>query len=458
MRTFTLSLLLFVAGCTSAAEPGPVWQPGVIYPPIHTAPRGLREVRGLVHAHSVYSHDACDDEPFIDGAPNAQCVKDFRAGLCATLHDFVMLTDHSAMFADHEFPDVLLYDQVRGDGLVERNGSAVASWLACDDDHAALVLAGCETSAGMPVGLEAHVALDPAARSSVYGARTAEAMATLQAQGAVTLIAHTEGATVDELVTLPVDGFEMYNLHRNLMANTEPMVDMLLRLAVDEMESLPHPDLSLAPILQEDPVYLDTWAQVLARGVRRSTVLGSDCHRNSLPALLADGERVDSYRRVMAWFSNHVRFVPEPGGAWDDRQLKDALRAGQLYGAFEVFGYPQGFDAYAETTTGSVEMGGEVQLAAQPTLVAVAPAVINLDPYVEPPVITVRWLLARDDGTWEEVRRGKGEIHHVPTQPGAYRAEVRILPLHLRDYLALYTEAVLAHDHPWIYANPIYIR
>ncbi|MBI3179493.1 MAG: hypothetical protein HYZ27_07505, partial [Deltaproteobacteria bacterium] len=145
-------------------------------------------------------------------------------------------------------------------------------------------------------------------------------------------------------------------------------------------------------------------------------------------------------------------------GAWDDRQLKDALRRGQVYGAFEVFGYPEGFDSYAETSTGIVEMGGEIALASEPTLVAVAPTLINLDPDAEPPVITVRLLLARAGGTWEEVKRGKGEIRHLPSEAGAYRVEVRILPLHLREYLAIYTDAALAQDHVWIYANAIYVR
>ena len=31
------------------------------------------------------------------------------------------------------------------------------------------------------------------------------------------LVAHTEDWTVDQLVNLPLDGFEMYNIHANLL-------------------------------------------------------------------------------------------------------------------------------------------------------------------------------------------------------------------------------------------------
>src|SRR4051812_29485339 len=40
------------------------WHPGVVMPSIGAAgPRGLLDLRGLIHAHSVYSHDACDNAP-----------------------------------------------------------------------------------------------------------------------------------------------------------------------------------------------------------------------------------------------------------------------------------------------------------------------------------------------------------------------------------------------------------
>ncbi|HEY1100637.1 MAG TPA: hypothetical protein VGF99_16980, partial [Myxococcota bacterium] len=111
---------------TSTVEPPPPpstsWAPGTMLPSAHEARRGLVDVRGLVHAHTIYSHDACDGEPVDDdGVRNAVCLDDLRRGLCQTRHDFVMFTDHDSDFAAIEFPDTLLFDAARGDVLVEHD-------------------------------------------------------------------------------------------------------------------------------------------------------------------------------------------------------------------------------------------------------------------------------------------------------------------------------------------------
>src|SRR5690606_41948886 len=114
--------------------------------------------------------------------------------------------------------------------------------------------------------------------------------------------------------------------------------------ALDDPASLPASDLVLLPILNEDDLYLSRWGTVLSRDHRAVTTIGTDCHQNTFPQLLPDGERVDSYRRMMGWMSNHLLVKPEADGSWDDSHLEDALAAGRLYGVFEVFGYPTGFD------------------------------------------------------------------------------------------------------------------
>ena len=141
------------------------------------------------------------------------------------------------------------------------------------------------------------------------------------------LVAHTETWTVDQLATLPLDGFEMFNLHANLFAGIGAAVPLLANRE-SAPELLPASDLVLLPIVSEDPAYVNTWGSVLARGVRRVTTMATDCHRNSFPQLLPDGERIDSYRRMMRWFSNHLLVRPKSDGTWDDADLKEALRAG----------------------------------------------------------------------------------------------------------------------------------
>ena len=49
---------------------------------------------------------------------------------------------------------------------------------------------------------------------------------------------------------------------------------------------------------------------------------------------------------------------------------------------------------------------------------------------------------------------GPDALVFTPTQPGAYRAEVRMVPLHLREDLHDDAAAVLAKDFVWIYPTP----
>ncbi|MFZ9888626.1 MAG: hypothetical protein ACO3JL_14095, partial [Myxococcota bacterium] len=138
--------------------------------------------------------------------------------------------------------------------------------------------------------------------------------------------------------------------------------------------------------------------------------------------------------------------------------LKEALRARRLYGAFEMFGYPLGFDFHAVAGTDIVEMGGEVSLAELHSLVVKRPRVQALDPGAEPPQVITRVLKARTDG-WDEVASSDdGDLSFRPTEPGAYRAEVRIIPFHLRDFLGDDQFTVLEEDHVWVYANAIYVQ
>jgi hypothetical protein len=195
----------------------------------------------------------------------------------------------------------------------------------------------------------------------------------------------------------------------------------------------------------------------LASGVRRVTTLATDAHRNTLPTLLQDGERVDSYRRLMLWFSNHLLVEPESDGSWDDRHLKDALRQGRLYGAFEVFGYPIGFDYRAVVGGTSLPMGSEVAFADTPRLEVDVPSVQNLAGDRVPPEIRAR-LLRAVEGGFEEIASGSGDLAAIAPQPGAYRAEVRIVPFHLREDLGSDADEILSRDYVWIYSNAIYVR
>jgi hypothetical protein len=418
--------------------------------PVGPGPRGFLDVRGLIHEHSPHSHDACDDNPKdSDGNFDTQCLLDFYEGLCSSLHDFVMLTDHPTFFAEVPFPETLLYDAARDDQLIMRDKRPVANLVAREPNRRPLILAGSESDEIMPVGIEAHPA-----ELSVYSRLDAKSASELEQLGGVVLVSHTEGYTGESLATLPITGFEMYNLHANLNnALADGSVTAVLASILDPNEML-HPDLVLLTILAEDPVYLDTWARALALGAHRVTMMATDAHRNSLNFPLSDGERIDSWRRMNRWFSNHLLLPGDDGNEWDDRDLKEALRAGRLYGVFEILGYARGFDFYAETGPQTVEMGGTASLADGVTLRVMRPSVRGLEDAAQPSR-EVRVLQATTDG-WVEVARGDGDVSMNVASPGAYRVEVRMRPQHLRANLGSFAE-LADSDFVWIYGNAIYV-
>ncbi len=453
-----------MAGAGGGAGSGgsmPAWGPGTALDSIGDgAPRGLLDLRGLIHAHSPYSHDACDGEPRDpNGDINAECFEDLRRDMCLVRHDFIFFTDHRDSFSDTEFPEVLLYRSDRGDELVMRGGNPVANRAACSDGNALMVMAGMEATFSTPIGLERHVSSDLAERSSIYGAvqrqdpGAAAAIQSMHDAGALVITAHTESWTPDDILNTPLDGFEMYNLHANFFLDEAFEAAIGLLALLPTPEELPHSDLIFLPIHREDPLYRDTWGTVLARGGRYFTTFGTDSHRNVFPQLLPDNERVDSYRRMMSWFSNHLLVRPEADGSWDDSHLKEAAGAARLYGVFEYLGFAEGFDFHATDGMNVVEMGGEAQVGMNIELAA--PTIRGLDPDAEQPTITVR-LLKAVEGGWSEVESSESRISVALTEPGAYRADIRMVPRHLREFLKNFSD-LADNEFPWIYSNAIYV-
>jgi len=442
-----------LGGCPDAPAPVPAktpWAPGTIFPAEGPVGRGFVDVRGLVHAHSQFSHDACDGEPVDEnGVRNAVCADDFRRGLCQSQHDFVFLTDHGESFDTTEFPETLLFRADLGDELV---GDGSGNRITCDDGHKVVVMAGSEHGF-MPVGLEHHID-----DRGLYGQMTEQTATAERDAGAVILLAHPENYSVEQLIDMPVDGFEMYNLHQNTVLGAGFALDLLVR-ANDEDPGVPHPDLLVLAIWNEDPDYLKRWGNVLAAGKRLVTTMGTDCHRNTFRTILEDGERADSYRRMMIAFSNHLRVDAGDDGLVDDAELKEALKSGRLWGAFEFLGYPEGFDTFADSAAGIVELGGDVAVGA--TIHATMPRVRDLDPSKEPPVQRLRLLKANSEDGFDEVASSEGDLEFVVGEAGVYRVEVRMLPLHLRQDLRDDDIRILDEvegDYVWIYANPFYVR
>ncbi len=439
----------------------PAWRMDLAASSEMGARRGLEPARGIIHLHSPYSHDACDGQPRANetGPIDEDCLADLRAGLCATRMDFAALTDHDATMADEAFEDLFL---VRGDDqLVMVDSAPIASRLACDGGGEVLLTVGSENPI-MPIMLDRHVTGSIEERHAIYDGDDPAAVAAFRDAGATVWIPHTEQRTAAEVMALEPDGIEVYQLHANLDPDIREeflgldrsgAIEAAIEFA-DLEEDGPIPDLALISFLSENQPSLAVWDALLAAGRHIAGSGGSDAHQNALPIMLRDGERGDSYRRVMRWFSNVVLVADRS----DPTAIEEALRAGRQLVAFELMGTPDGFDVRAEVPgEDPVELGGTVSAAAGATLEVSVPAVLDLDPGLPAPTISARILHIPPGGEPAVLAEGAGPTLSAPIDAaGAYRVEVHIVPLHLAPYLGTLGPAYAEKTYPWIYASPIY--
>ena len=424
--------------------------------------RGLTPVRGLIHLHSPLSHDACDGQGYREetGTIDEDCLADLRAALCTMRIDFAALTDHDDFFADQEFEETYL---ARGsDELVRNtNGDAVASRITCEDGHEVLWTVGSENSL-MPVMLDGHPAGTIEERKTLYNSNDAATANAFRDLGGLTFLAHTEDKDIELLRSLELDGLEIYNLHANLDPGIrEEFLGLdgpaAFRAALDfagDDKLGPEPDLALLAFLEPSNVALQKWDTLLGEGFRLTGTAGTDAHQNALPVIFRDGERGDSYRRMIAWFSN-IALVETPG---DHEALQDSLDRGRSFLAFEIMGSPSGFDVRA-TKEGSttLELGDEAQSDAGYSLVVTTPSVHDLDASLPTPDIRVSIIHVDGTGSREVASGTSGDITTPLSSPGAYRVEVYITPKHLTRYLGNLGPEYAENELPWILSNPVYV-
>lgn len=443
-----------------AGPPPPAW-PGRLPGAESLGERRGRSIsRAIVHVHSPLSHDACDGAGWVDGAlADETCLANFRAALCALRIDAAMITDHTPHLDEVGFEGALWIAE--GDEPVTNAaGDVIASRMACPDGHRVLLTVGSENVL-MPLGLERHPGdpSDPEAVRAIYEGGDAASIAGLREAGALIWQAHTEERTVEELRARDLDGLELYNLH----ANVDPGIREE-HLGLDPAGFLPAlldftrpalrlpPDLALLAFLEPNRPALDRWDTLLADGLRVSGSGGCDAHENALPMELADGERADSYRRMMYWIQNHLLVDDDSPEA-----AKAALGAGRFYVTSEIFGPPVGFDFVARDaeTGGDAEMGETASVG--DTLRVVAPALPEDWPQDPQPVVTLRLFRAQDGGAVEVATSDGATLEHVTTEPGAYRVEVWMAPEHARPFLGTRADRLL-RDVVWVYSNPIFIE
>jgi hypothetical protein len=462
-----LPWLVVIAACGGGADDDgddapyvPAWHPELPASIEMGERRGLQPARGLIHLHSPYSHDACDGEPRPGGVPDETCLSHLRAALCTTKMDYAALTDHDDSMADEAFET--LFNMRGGDEAVRDGGGAqIASRLACPDGHRLLIMVGGENDL-MPVMLDRHpTAADVAERHAIYNGDDVATVAAFRDAGGLVWIPHSESRTVDHIREIAPNGLEVYQLHANIDPDIRedhlglPGYTAIAAVAefADTAPTAPEPDLAILSFLAPNQPALDRWDQLLGEGLRLVGSGGTDAHENALPIMMRDGERGDSYRRMIRWFSNVV-LTDDPD---DPAAIERDLAAGQMFLAFEVFGTPVGFDVHA-TGAAPAELGGEVAATAGATLEVTLPTVYGLDPLAPAPAIAGRiWRLSAAGKTM--VAEGPGPTLTAPLdQVGAYRVEVTITPIHLGANLGHLGTELAEQTYVWIYASPLYVR
>ena len=451
--------------------------------------RGWSVVRGIIHLHSPYSHDACDNNPQPGGQLNAPCLSHLRLGLCQTRQDFAMLTDHAGHMTEAPFESLFLADAAAGDELIRERGPVIGNSLRCDDAAApgqrVLLTVGGENQL-MPVGLHHHLGDTVAERVASMTAESPAAVQAFHAAGGAVLLPHGESRPLElikDLAAAGLDGMEVYNLHANIdpkIRSTYLDLDGLGAVAglapwlpaTPVAEGGPEPDLALLGFLLPNKNQLGKFDALLGLGRHLLPVAGSDIHENSFKQLLADGERGDSYRRLMRWFGNYLLV---PGGqALTPVLLNEAVRKGRGYTVFHLFGPPEGFDFYAEPGPAGqplAELGDTVTVGAK--LHLVAPRPLPKDDLRSEPVLRLTLLRVAPGAAaaqvvqtrlWSAAELAAGAAFVIDTAaagPGAYRAEVTVIPRHLLHLVGTNNQggdAVYLHEFPYLYSGVIYVE
>lgn len=409
-------------------------------PALSRSPGTAPWLRTALHVHSVHSHDACDKKPNRDGLINQRCLNDFRTAFCKNHYDVVFVTEHRDDMAYIPFKDVL--PTSLGDQDLYEQGTWVGKRHRCDDGHQVTYLVGSENEL-MPLGLVRHPEVLPGKNlEQTYNAYSPEAAQVMRDAGAIVGVSHLEsrGHTIESLKAIRPEVVEAYNLHANLKWIYEGkkvfrILKYLGRFLAFLGSPWMEPDLVFLAFFREDETTWLRYAQ-LAASHEVNGVFGVDSHQNALKTKMFDGERIDSYRRTTRWFSNWVRQQPEMAASQSfiRQSMLNALSNGPTIGVLEVIGQPEGFDYFVD---------GNNKLTVVP-------------PKVLPSATKVQILKATEKG-WVVVAQTENKLlEYQPTTPGAYLAQLRTKPSHLRKYMRGMAHVI--REMPWVVSSPIYIK
>jgi hypothetical protein len=216
-----------------------------------------------------------------------------------------------------------------------------------------------------------------------------------------------------------------------------------------------HPDYAFVNFLEMFPVYFQTWDSLIYGGMHVAGFGGTDSHENVFSQIASDGDRLDSHRRVMRIMSNHLLVSNN-----DPDEIKQAMKAGRGWTVFEGLGSPVGMDFYATlggTTT--VDLGKSGSLSGGSALITVKlPVLYKGSPQgKEVPVVRLRLKQVLPGGKDQVVASTTGkDLEFQTSSSGAYRAEVSIVPKHLRELLGPFSSSA-DQEFSWIITNHLYL-
>ena len=483
------------ASTDATTSVGPTLPPG---PPLPEE-RGWRLARTVVHIHSAYSHDACDGEIDETGVANPTCLQQFRTALCNAMLDVAYVTDHPAHMKEYPFTALLQYHPELGDVLVGPKDAPYGNIVQCPaadkvPAHELVLTEGYEATHIMPVGLHRHVTPDTLEGGSLADDVTlSQAKALVDAAhdaGGLVVNAHSEEAEISaqRLIDAGVDAMEIYNIHANFLTvlgggGGKANIGRIFELDAffGPKETSPWPDLLVMLMLDVQPeAAFQKWQEVLGQKFV-TAVVGNDTHQNvkldgyctpggsyeslcdsmadTYPNLvkvlkaggapyLADGERLDSYKRQLRIISDRA-LIPAATTTPDRVEvIKTALKDGRNWVWFDLMGEPEHVDFVAKSGDQWVEMGGTANVG--DTLWLRTPLRCVPDPWApwqeadtraagdEATVRTLVWFIAPGAKTGVVVKEVAGFAKAeslVADKPGRYHVEVRLTPKHLRSWL-----------------------
>jgi hypothetical protein len=385
--------------------------------------------------------------------------------VCRNHIDYLFLSDHVNHMADVSFEKLLLTDD-KSRWVRDSKNRAVAVRADCEKSKSTggIIAPGLEGRL-LALGMNRHLSEVWQERQDVYLHETKIAAERLRREtGALIIVPHTEGKSLDTIEAMNPDGLEIYNFHANFDPNIRrnhldehPFSHLFsfTEYLLDPYQAM-HADFMFMEFVKMYPVYFKLWNQATAHGFKLVGVGGTDAHENVFKQKVTDGERLDSYRRMTRFMSNFVLAQSN-----DLDSIKTALQSRRSYWVLEGLGTPAQFDFHAENTAGAlIEMGNEV--VRPRALTFHSPSVDLRSPGIsEISQPTIRAELHRIDDQGNETvvaqSSGPGAMmrFEVPAQ-GAYRVHVFMVPGHLRQWVR--RGNLTEREFTWMVSNHIYVK